>query len=257
MDLGLTGKRALVLGASSGLGAAIATALDAEGARVAIVGRRAEVLHEQAEELTDAVDIVADLTAPGAAQVIVDEAIERLGSIDIVVLNGGGPPPGTAADVTGESAEHAVGLLVTPQIEIVNAVLPSMRERGWGRILAVGSGGIHQPIPNLALSNLGRSALAAYLKTLATQVAPWGVTVNMVLPGRIQTDRLRQLDEAAAESSGTLYEEAREKSMAAIPIGRYGTPEEFAALAAFLASEAAAYVTGTEVRCDGGLVQGR
>lgn len=257
MDLGLRGKRALVLGASSGIGAAIATALDAEGARVAIVGRRPEALRAQADTMTDAAVITADLAITGAPAEVASRAVDELGGIDIVVLNGGGPPPGSASEITPTTAADAIDLLVQPHIEILNAVLPGMRDRGWGRVIAVGSSGVHQPIPHLALSNLGRSALAAYLKTLAGQVAPWGITVNMVLPGRIETDRLQAIDAAGAKRSGQQVDEVRAASIATIPAGRYGRPDEFAAVAAFLAGESASYVTGTEIRCDGGLVGGR
>jgi 3-oxoacyl-[acyl-carrier protein] reductase len=154
-----------------------------------------------------------------------------------------------------DSAQSAVDLLLKPHIALVQRVLDGMIERGWGRIVAVGSSGVQQPLPNLAASNVGRAALAGYLKTLAAEVAGNGVTVNMVLPGRIDTARVAQLDRNAAERTGRSVEEARTSSEATIPAGRYGQPEEFASVVAFLASDRAGYVTGEQVRCDGGLVR--
>ncbi len=172
----------------------------------------------------------------------------------MLVLNGGGPAPGTAADLDADAVDQAVARLLRPHVQLVSAFLPGMRERGWGRIVAIGSSGVQQPIPRLAASNVGRAALAGYLKTLAAEVAADGVTVNMVLPGHIDTDRVSQLNAAAAERTGTSADEVRRSSEAAIPVGRYGRPEEFAAAVTFLASTQAAYVTGEQLRCDGGLV---
>lgn len=256
MDLGLDGTVALVLGATSGLGRASAEALAAEGARVVLVGRREELVRELEASLPTAVGVVADVTAPDTPQRLAEAAEEAFGPVDVVVLNGGGPTPGTADDFTAEKARAAVDLLLHPHVALVERVLPGMRERGWGRVLAVGSSGVQQPIPALTSSNVGRAALAAYLKTLAGAVAADGVTVNMVLPGRIDTARLQSLDEAAAERSGSSVEDARAGSQAAIPAGRYGTPAEFGAVVVFLASRHAAYVTGEQVRVDGGLVGG-
>jgi 3-oxoacyl-[acyl-carrier protein] reductase len=254
MDLGLTGKVALVLGSTAGLGRASAKALAAEGAHVVVVGRRAELVDALAGSLPSAAGVVADVTDPDAPALLVDRARERFGEVDIVVLNGGGPPPGAADSFTAEAAQAAFDLLLKQHISLVGEVLPGMRERGWGRILAVGSSGVQQPIPTLTASNVGRAALAAYLKTLAGTVAGDGVTVNMVLPGRIDTDRVAQLDRAAAERTGRTPEDARAASEASIPAGRYGDPAEFGAVVAFLASRQAGYVTGEQVRVDGGLV---
>jgi 3-oxoacyl-[acyl-carrier protein] reductase len=255
MDLGLTGKVALVLGSTAGLGRASAEALAAEGAHVVVAGRRAELVEELAGALPSAAGVVVDLTDPDASTTLVARAVEAFGPVDVVVLNGGGPPPGTADGFTAEDAQAAVDLLLTQHVRLVGEVLPGMRERGWGRILAVGSSGVRQPIPTLTASNVGRAALAAYLKTLAGTVAGDGVTVNMVLPGRIDTDRVAQLDRAAADRGGTTPEAARTSSEATIPAGRYGTPAEFGSVVAFLASEQAGYLTGEQVRVDGGLVR--
>jgi 3-oxoacyl-[acyl-carrier protein] reductase len=256
MDLGLNSKVALVLGSTGGLGRASAEALAAEGASVVVVGRRKELVDELAASLPSAAGVVADLTEPGAPQRIAEAAREAFGRVDVLVLNGGGPPPGTADQFDADAAQAAVDLLLKQHVALVTELLPAMREAGWGRIVAIGSSGVQQPIPTLTASNVGRAALAAYLKTLAGAVAKDGVTVNMVLPGRIDTDRVAQLDRAAAERTGRTPEEARTSSEATIPAGRYGRPAEFGAVVAFLAGEPAAFVTGEQVRVDGGLVAG-
>lgn len=255
MDLGIKGRNAVVLGGTAGLGAATAEALAADGANVVVVGRDEERAQAKASELPSAVGVGADLTDPAAPERIVAAAREAFGEVDILVLNGGGPPPGKAADMTPDDTEAAVRLLLQPHVALVAAVLPGMTQRGWGRIVAIGSSGVQSPLPNLAASNVGRAALAGYLKTLASEVADKGVTVNMVLPGRIDTERVESLDRNAAQKAGTTVEEARAASERNIPMGRYGKPEEFGSVVAFLASERAAYVTGEQVRCDGGLVR--
>jgi 3-oxoacyl-[acyl-carrier protein] reductase len=255
MDLGINGRTAVVLGATSGLGAAIADGLAAEGANVVLVGRDEARVAERAASLPSAIGVAADLTDPGAPARIAAAARHAFGHVDILVLNGGGPPPGTAADLTPDDIDSATALLVRPHVALVNELLDAMVERGWGRVIAVGSSGVQQPLPNLSLSNIGRAALAGYLKTLASEVAGRGVTVNMVLPGRIDTERVAQLDQAAAKRTGSTVEEARATSEGTIPVGRYGRPEEFAAVAVFLAGEPAGYVTGEQVRCDGGLLR--
>ncbi len=256
MDLGLSGKVAVVLGSTSGLGRASAVALADEGAHVVVVGRRKELVDELAASLPSAAGVVADLADADAPAAIAEAARSAFGRIDVLVLNGGGPTPGTAPDLTAEGARAATDLLLTPHVAMVGEVLPAMREAGWGRIVAIGSSGVQQPIPTLTSSNVGRAALAAYLKTLAGAVAADGVTVNMVLPGRIDTDRVASLDEAAAGRAGTDVATARANAEKTIPVGRYGDPDEFASVVTFLSSSRAAYVTGEQVRCDGGLVAG-
>ncbi len=256
MDLGLRGRTALVAGATSGLGLAIAQALGREQANVALCGRRVAIAEERAAELPSAIGVALDLTDPISVADAVERTRAEFGPIDVLVLNGGGPPPGPAADLTVADVAESMRTLLLAQIELVSMTLPAMRERGWGRIVAVGSSSVQQPIPHLARSNVGRASLAAYLKTLANEVARDGVTVNMVLPGRIMTDRLTALDTAQAERLGVDPEEVRRRQEAAIPAGRYGTPEEFASMAAFLCGERASYVTGAQIRVDGGLVAG-
>jgi 3-oxoacyl-[acyl-carrier protein] reductase len=255
MDTGLKGRTAVVPGASSGLGLAVARALAAEGANVVLGGRRGDLVRSEAEKLPSAVGVEIDLTDPGATDALVGAALDHFGPIDVLVLNGGGPPPGLAVDFTPEQLADAVALLVQPHQRLVRSVLPGMRGRGFGRIVAIGSSGVQAPLERLVASNAARAALAGYLKTLATEVAADGVTVNMVLPGRIATDRTTSIDKATAERTGTTPDEARARAESTIPAGRYGTPEEFAAVVTFLASAAASYVTGEQIRCDGGLVR--
>ncbi|PRB42649.1 3-oxoacyl-ACP reductase [Arthrobacter sp. MYb23] len=268
MDLGIAGKTALVAASTGGLGLAVARALAAEGVRVAIVGRRRDRAKEIVAELQaaygsgslgargfDALAIEADLTTPEGIESAVEQTVADLGPIDILVLNGPGPKPGAAATLSSDDIAAAFDLLVKPHHALVSHVLPGMRERRWGRILAIGSSGVTAPLPNLAVSNTGRAALAGYLKTLAAEVALDEVTVNLLLPGRIATDRVTQLDHAAAKRRGTTLEDIQLESRKTIPARRYGEPAEFGAAAAFLCSAPASYITGVALRCDGGLIR--
>jgi 3-oxoacyl-[acyl-carrier protein] reductase len=255
MDLHISGRTALVCSSTAGLGLAVARALAGEGARVAVTGRDAERAARAAAELgAGAFGLAADAADPAAADALADAVLERAGGADILVLNGPGPAPSRAAELGPEAVHEAVALLTGYQVRLVQRLLPGMLERGWGRIVAVGSSGVVAPIPNLAASNLGRAALAGYLKTLAAEVAASGVTVNLVLPGRIATDRVAALDQAAARRTGSTVEQVEARSRAAIPAARYGTAEEFGAVVAFLSSMQASYVTGCALRCDGGMV---
>jgi len=255
MDTGLAGRTVLIPGSTSGLGLASARAFAAEGANVVLAGRRGDVAATEAAELPSAVGVEIDLTEPEAAARLVEQTHEAFGPVDVLVLNSGGPPPGTAADTTPAAVESALQTLLLQQLRLVQAVLPSMRERGWGRIVAIGSSGVQQPLEMLTLSNTGRAALSGYLKTLAAEVAADGVTVNMVLPGRIDTDRVAALDQGKADRSGRSADEVRTAAEATIPAGRYGHPDEFASAVVFLASGPASYITGTQLRVDGGLVR--
>ncbi|MBS1691137.1 MAG: SDR family oxidoreductase [Actinobacteria bacterium] len=254
MDLGLTDRTALVCASTSGLGLATAQALAAEGVTVVVTSRDTARAEETAAALPGAVGIGCDLVGEGGALRLYAAATARVGEIDILVLNGPGPAPGRAADVEPADVEAAVATLVAPQVTLVRSVLPAMTTSRWGRILSISSTSVVAPLANLALSNLGRAALAGYLKTLAAEVAPLGITVNSLLPGRIATPRARQIDDAVAQRSGMSLTEVENASAALIPVGRYGDPAEFGAVAAFLCSAPASYLTGTALRCDGGMV---
>lgn len=254
MDLGIDARTAFVAASTGGLGWAIAQRLATEGAAVAITGRRGDLARERAAQLPRAIGIELDLTDTASVDDAVARTTAELGGIDILVLNSGGPPPGTALDLDRADLTGAIDLLLQPHQQLLRLAVPKMRANGWGRVLAVGSSGVQQPIPNLALSNAVRGALAGLLKTLATEVAADGVTVNMLLPGRVATDRIVSLDHARAEWDRIRPEDARAASEATIPAGRYGDPDEFGAVGAFLCSALASYVTGSQIRVDGGLI---
>lgn len=254
MELGLQGRTAVVAASTGGLGEAVARALAAEGVSVVVSGRRRERAEAIAAELPRAVGVEVDLGDEDGPARLVAAAEQAFGPVDIAVLNGPGPKPGNAAGLSADDLDTALSSLVRTQHRLVSLVLPGMRERGWGRVLAIGSSGVVSPLPMLAASNVGRAALAGYLKTLSAEVAADGVTVNMLLPGRVATDRLGAVDAAAAERTGRTLEQVQAESRSRIPAGRYGRPDEFGAVGAFLCSELASYVTGVALRCDGGLV---
>ena len=245
MDLGLKGRTAIVSGASSGLGLATAEALAAEGANVTMFARRREVLEREAERI-GALAVRGDVTNPRDLKAVVQRTVEAFGGIDILVWNSGGPPPGPATSVTPETAEEAVELLLVPLIRLVDLCLPHLVQSDGGRILVFTSSAVKEPTEHLALSNTVRPGVTGYAKTLARELGPQGVTVNCVAPGRIDTARLAQL-----------YPEGpSEEDLRSIPLGRWGTPQEFGDVACFLASDRARYVTGTTVVVDGGLTRG-
>ncbi|WP_105421134.1 SDR family oxidoreductase [Neorhizobium sp. T25_27] len=257
MDLGLNGKRALVLASSRGLGLGIAKALASEGAHVLLVGRSGERLADNckainAEGKGKADWVWGDLSEENFVEAMKAAVKEKLGGIDILVNNTGGPTPGTTEDMTADKLDTFFQSMVLRVITLTNALLPQMKEQGFGRILTVASSGVFEPIANLALSNTLRSALVGWNKTIATEVAGFGITCNMLLPGRIHTDRIDELDGANAKRTGKSVEEIRSASLKTIPAGRLGKVEEFAAAGAFLCSVPASYVTGTMLRVDGG-----
>jgi 3-oxoacyl-[acyl-carrier protein] reductase len=243
VDLGIAGKRAAVAAASRGLGYAAAEALAAEGVRVAICGRSSDAVHEAADRIGEnALGLVADVSAREGATGFVAAAREALGAVDILVPNAGGPPPGTFASTDLAQYEEAFALNCLSTIAMCEAAVPAMREQGWGRVVAITSVAVRQPIPDLILSNTARAGVTAFLKTLAREVAADGVTVNSLQPGLHDTERVRQLVDAAAAAS--------------IPAGMLGRPSDFGALAAFLCSQQARFVTGAAIPVDGGVYQG-
>lgn len=257
MNLGLEGKVALVCGASRGLGRAIAAELAAEDATLAICSRDAGRLGEAAAELgPDVLAVPADLSVAGEPTRVVEATLERFGHLDVLVANTGGPPAGSHDTLTLEDWDAATALLLRSTVELTAAALPGMKERGWGRVLVVTSVAVKQPVDNLILSNSLRAAVTGYAKTLSREVAMQGITVNTILPGYTATERVTDLNRANAEREGVEPEEIQARLEASIAMGRLAEPEEFAALAAFLASERASYITGVAIAVDGGWVRG-
>lgn len=260
MDLGLQGKTALVTAASKGLGRAIATELAREGALVVISSRDEDSLAQTATEIAEETGTevecrTADLTSGSDIEALVAYATDRFGGIDVLVNNTGGPPPGNFADLDDEAWDLAFRQIIMSMVRCVRGVIPSMRQRGGGRIVNVASSSIKQPIDNLLLSNVFRAGLAGLAKSLSLELAPDGILVNTLGPGRILTGRTESVDGGQAQAQGISVEEVREQFVTRIPLGRYGTPEEFARVAAFLASPANGYVTGQAVLVDGGMVR--
>jgi 3-oxoacyl-[acyl-carrier protein] reductase len=249
MDLGIEGRTALVMGASRGIGRGIAASLAREGARVAMASRSRERVAETAREIEgEAVPFEADTDDLDRLAELPGEVEEQLGPVEILVTNTGGPPLGGAHDHESEEWEQAYRSLVLAPKVLTEAVVPGMRERGWGRIVNVGSSSVLEPIPHLTLSNANRMAAVGLFKTLASEVAGHGITVNTVATGRFATHRL-------ASNWGS-WEEMERGAAEGVPAGRLGQPEEFGDLVAFLASERAAYLTGAVIPLDGGLLRG-
>lgn len=245
MDLGLKGRTAIVSGASSGLGLATAEALAAEGANVTMFARRRDVLVREADRI-GALAVRGDVTNPRDLEAVVQRTVEAFGGIDILVWNGGGPPPGPAVGMTVEDIEEAVELLFAPALRLVTLCLPHLVQSPGGRILLFTSVAAREPSTHLALSNSVRPGVTGWAKTLSRELGPKGITVNCVAPGRIETARLAEL-----------YPDGpTEADLKAIPVGRWGTPQELGDVACFLASDRARYVTGTTVVVDGGLSRG-
>jgi 3-oxoacyl-[acyl-carrier protein] reductase len=257
MDLGLSDKSAFVLGGSSGLGLAIAKCLAEENVKVTIGGRKTARLDQALADIRQINGGANALAVDLQDEAAVDAAERELRKFrpDILVCNSGGPPAGSATASDIGVWRQNFDAMVINQIRCIRAVLPAMMERKWGRILIIGSSGVVAPIPNLVISNSLRGALVGFAKTLAAEVAVSGVTVNTIMPGRIATPRVAQLDQAAAEREKTDAASIKQKSLQAIPAGRYGEPAEFASVAAFLVSARASYVTGQITRVDGGLIR--
>jgi 3-oxoacyl-[acyl-carrier protein] reductase len=254
LDTGLANKVALVCASTAGLGLASAKGLAAEGAHVVISGRRGDLATEIAKSLPKAIGVEVDLAIAGSAEKLIDTTKSALGTPDILVLNSGGPKPGSAASVTRAQYLEALEYMMLQHMELVRGVLPSMIEKGWGRIVAIGSTAIQTPNPDLALSGIIRASLASYLKMLSREVAANGITVNMALPGRVDTDRVQFLDSQMSKKLDLPLTDVQNKSLSTIPAGRYGKTEEFAALITFLCSTGASFITGEQIRCDGGRV---
>lgn len=260
MDLGLAGRVALVAASSKGLGRATAAQLAMEGAKVMISGRNEGELQATASEIegktgAEVAYAVADVTRGEEVQNLVDRTVERFGGLDVLITNAGGPPAGNFDKFEDADWQGAFELNLLSVVRLVRAGLPHMREKGYGRIVNFTSSSIKQPLDNLILSNVFRTAVLGLSKSLSAELAPDGILINTLGPGRIATDRLASLDESRAEKGGISVEEVRERSEAQIPLGRYGEPEEFARVATFLASEANTYVTGQALLVDGGMVR--
>lgn len=265
MELGLTGKVALVAASSKGLGLACAEALAREGAKVVINGRRPEELARAAQEIrqvmavsgADVHTITGDVTHPEDIQRLIKAALARFGQLDILVTNGGGPSPGTFASLSENDWQSGLDSTLWPVLRLIRTALPSLqaaKERGGGRIINIVSTSVKQPIPGLFLSNALRPAVIGLAKSLSLELAPDGILVNNVCPGSFDTDRIKHLYEVRAEGTPFTVEQIAEQAAKAIPLGRLGDPRELGHLVAFLASDKATYLTGQTISVDGGIV---
>lgn len=258
MNLGLNGKVALVMASSRGLGQAMAVSLAREGVKVAVTGRNAAGLQKSVELIEaaggKALALSWDLSDLTVIDAMVSQVEKQLGPIDILINNTGGPPPTPAAGQDPALWQKSFNDMILSLIAITDRVLPGMRQRKWGRIITSTTSGAISPIKNLAISNTLRAALLAWSKTLSAEVAQDGVTVNIIMPGRVATDRLRELDEARAKRESLSYEAVVQLSLQQIPMGRYGDPQEYGDTATFLASQNASFITGSVIRVDGGQI---
>jgi 3-oxoacyl-[acyl-carrier protein] reductase len=252
MDLGLTGARALIGGGSGGLGGAIAQALRDEGARTGLIGRSGEKLQAAAERLGGTA-VPADLATPDGPRQAVEAAVTAFGGLDLLVVNSGGPPPGRFDELDEASWQVAIDGTLWSAIRLLRAALPHLREGRDPAILIILSSSAREPIPGLTTSNLIRPGLAGLIKSLVAEIVP--VRINGLAPGRLQTDRIAQIDAALAASSNIPVEDIRKRTVERIPLGRYGDPLELGRVGAFLLSPAASYVTGAIVPVDGGMIR--
>jgi len=260
MDLGLKNKVALVAAASRGLGRAVAEELATEGASLVICSRDTRTITQTASEIAEksgahVMAVAADVSVPADVKRLVQSAITRFGRVDILVTNGGGPPAGKFESLSEEQWEAAARLTLFSAIDLAREVLPGMKEKRWGRILNITSIAVKQPVDNLMLSNSLRAGLTGFARTLANEVAADGITVNNILPGYTRTERVEELANMMAEKQGITVAEFKARWESDIPMGRLGEPPEFAALAAFLVSERASYITGTSIQVDGGWIK--
>lgn len=260
MDLGLKGKVAMVAGASRGLGYAVARGLAAEGAMVSIGSRNADAISAAAATIANETGAptlahVLDVRSAESIQTWFDATTAKCGGVDLLFVNAGGPPAGTALSFDDAAWQGAFELLVLSAVRMVRLVAPSMKQRGGGSIVVSTSAAVKEPIPNLALSNVVRSSVAALSKTLANELAADGIRVNHLLPGRIDTDRIRELDAIRGKATGTSADDVKAAHAKVIPLGRYGAPNEFGSAAVFLFSDAARYITGASLQVDGGLIK--
>ena len=256
MDLGLKGKRAIVMAASRGLGYASAMGLAREGCHLVICSRDEARINAAAETIRQATGaqvraLVADVSSSAEAKRLVDTAVAEYGGLEIVLHNAGGPPAGETLQMTDEQWQKAFEQNLLSLTRIARAAAPEMAKAGYGRVLTIASSSIKQPIPNLALSNALRAGVWGLAKTLSRELAPQGILVNVIAPGRIDTERIAELDQANAQKSGKTIDDVRKASVASIPLGRLGRPEELANLVVFLASQAASYITGQAITVDG------
>lgn len=260
MELGLKDKIAVVGASSKGLGRAIALGLAQERAKVTICARNSDTLKETADDIrretgSEVLAITTDVSQPAEIESLIKQTVSHFGGIDILVNNAGGPRAGRFDDLSSEDYLSAVQLNLMSTINLCYAVVPTMRERGGGRIINLTSVSVKQPVDGLMLSNMARTGVIGFAKTLATELAPDKILVNNVCPGIIFTDRIKQLASVRAEEAGISFDDALEKMTADIPLGRIGDPAEFANLVVFLASERARYITGTTIQADGGMVR--
>lgn len=259
MELGLKGKRAIVLAASRGLGYACALGLAREGCDVVISSREQEHIEAAAQKIraetnSRILPIAADVSKASDTERLVAGCVAQFGGIEILIHNAGGPPTGSFTDIKLEQWERAFNLNLMSFVWLVRAALPELKKVNYGRIIAIASSSVRQPIPNLVLSNTMRPGVYGLAKSLSKELGPLNILVNVIVPGRVLTERIQELDEAAAKRSNESVEAVRRTSISTIPLGRLGEPEELANVAVFLASEAASYITGAAIHVDGGKI---